>query len=77
MNNPNIIEFEIEGDYIELFKLLKATNVCASGGEAKMLIEEGEVFVDGVVETRKRRKITSRNEIRLFDFNIRILTRGG
>ena len=75
MNNQKIIEFEIDGDYIELFKLLKATNLCASGGEAKMLIEGGEVFVDGLVETRKRRKITSRNEICVFDFTIRIISR--
>ncbi|HHS50443.1 MAG TPA: RNA-binding S4 domain-containing protein [candidate division Zixibacteria bacterium] len=49
--------FEIEGDYIELFKLLKAEGLCESGADAKAVIEAGDVRVDGEVETRKRRKL--------------------
>jgi len=52
------MEFELEGnDYIELCNLLKVTGLCSSGGEAKALIADGEVRVDGQVETRKRCKI--------------------
>ncbi len=47
----------LEADYIELGKLLKATGACSSGGMAKLAISEGRVNVDGVVETRKGRKI--------------------
>ncbi|MCU0857298.1 MAG: RNA-binding S4 domain-containing protein [Pontiellaceae bacterium] len=50
-------EFTITGEYIELDKLLKASRLCDSGGEARMLISEGRVAVDGVKETRLRRKI--------------------
>ena len=50
-------KFEITGDYIELNKLLKASGLCGSGGQAKMLIKDGLVFVDGKIETRVRRKI--------------------
>jgi len=52
--------FDLEGhDYIELNNLLKVTGLCHSGGLAKRLIEDGEVSVDGEIETRKRCKIRS------------------
>ncbi|MCH6256006.1 RNA-binding S4 domain-containing protein [Puniceicoccaceae bacterium K14] len=44
---------------IELCKLLKAENMAQSGGEAKFLISEGKVLLNGEVETRKRKKIAS------------------
>jgi ribosome-associated protein len=50
-------QFVITDEYIELNKLLKASGVCDTGGQAKMIIEDGLVFVDGEIETRKRRKI--------------------
>ncbi len=51
------IQFQMRGEFIELHKLLKIEGVCASGGEAKMLVASGEVRVDGVVELRKACKI--------------------
>ena len=50
-------KFKIEGEYIELIKLLKVTGWCGSGGMAKIVTSEGSVKVDGVVELRKRCKI--------------------
>jgi ribosome-associated protein len=50
-------EFTITGDYIELDKLLKAARLCGTGGEARMMIREGLVSVDGEPESRLRRKI--------------------
>ena len=44
---------------IELYKVLKFEGVTSSGGEAKSVIAEGQVRVNGTVETRKRRKIVS------------------
>lgn len=50
--------FELEGrDYIQLNDLLKITGLSNSGGQAKLLIDQGLVKVDGQVETRKRCKI--------------------
>ncbi len=49
--------FTISDDYIELNKLLKASGLCGSGGQAKMVIEDNLVSVGGIIETRKRRKI--------------------
>lgn len=62
--------FELETDYIELFKLLKAAAVVASGGEAKHAIDEGEVEVNGVVETRRRYKVRPGDRIRIGDIEI-------
>lgn len=44
-------------EFIDLCDLMKASDLCGSGGEAKHFIAEGLVKVDGVVETRKRKKI--------------------
>ena len=50
------MDFILETEYIELFKLLKATNLVGTGGEGKIHIENEEVKVNGAVETRKRYK---------------------
>lgn len=50
-------KFEITGDYIELIKLLKATGVADTGGQAKIMVENSLVKVDGEIELRKRRKV--------------------
>ncbi len=42
---------------IELCQLLKFGGVAESGGEAKQLIGAGEVLLNGVVETQKRKKL--------------------
>jgi ribosome-associated protein len=52
-------ELEITQEPIELYKILKFENMVNSGGEAKYVISEGQVVVNGAVETRKRKKIFS------------------
>jgi len=56
-------KIKIYGEYIELYKLLKLAGLCATGGEAKIVISEGMVNVDGEIETRKRRKIKPGMEV--------------
>lgn len=51
------IPFALRGEYIELDKLLKATSLASSGGEARHFISEGQVRVDGQVDLRKTAKI--------------------
>ncbi len=62
--NPQDEEIEIEAigvevscQPIELYKVLKIANAVSGGGEAKHVISEGYVFVNGDVETRKRCKV--------------------
>ncbi|NCD11841.1 MAG: RNA-binding S4 domain-containing protein [Epsilonproteobacteria bacterium] len=65
--------FELEEEFIELFKLLKIMGLAESGGHAKMLIEEGVVKRNGEVETRKRAKIVSGEVIEVMDNRIEVV----
>ncbi len=51
------LNFAVRGEHIQLDQLLKATGLCESGGAAHAAIADGQVRVDGVVDTRKRAKI--------------------
>ncbi len=42
---------------ITLGQALKAANLVGSGGEAKVLVQTGEVLVNGEVETRRGRQL--------------------
>jgi ribosome-associated protein len=52
-----MIEFNLEGDFIPMIQLLKATNLVNTGGEAQMVVSEGEVKYNGEVDYRKRLKV--------------------
>lgn len=43
--------------FIELAQFLKLQRVVGSGGEAKMLVQDGQVLVNGEIETRRGRKL--------------------
>ena len=47
----------IDTDYIKLDSLLKLANLVMSGGEAKLLIQDGLIQVNGQLETRRGRKL--------------------
>jgi ribosome-associated protein len=64
--------FVLRGEYITLDALLKAANLCSSGGAAKLMIGEGEVSVDGEVETRRGRKLRPGQVVQVGDFGLRI-----
>ena len=49
--------FPIHTEYIDLLQFLKATGIAATGGEAKMLVDEGLIQVNGEDESRRRRKL--------------------
>ncbi|MCP4676446.1 MAG: RNA-binding S4 domain-containing protein [Deltaproteobacteria bacterium] len=42
---------------LRLDQFLKLSGVAGTGGQAKLLIQSGEVQVNGTVETRRRRKL--------------------
>ena len=42
---------------LSLGQALKAANLVGSGGEAKVLIQVGEVAVNGEIETRRGRRL--------------------
>ena len=66
-------EFKIEGEYIELIQLLKATGIAQTGGHAKMIVDEGLVYRNGEVETRKRAKLISGDEIVIENVTVKLV----
>jgi ribosome-associated protein len=57
------IEFSLRTPYIDLLQLLKATGLCATGGEAKWAVDEGRVTVNGEPESRRRRKLVTGDQV--------------
>lgn len=65
--------YDLKGEeYIELIKLLKTMRISESGGQAKMMVEDGIVFRNGEPEFRKRAKLRIGDLIEVFDYKIRI-----
>jgi len=52
-----MLTFQLKTDYIELIKLLKVMQLVQTGGHAKIVVEEGEVMLNGETEYRKRAKL--------------------
>jgi len=48
---------DVPVETIELDRFLKLAQIAQSGGEAKMIIKSGVVEVNGVLETRRGRKL--------------------
>jgi len=48
---------QLRGDHITLAQALKAAGLVETGGHAKVMVRNGEVAVNGVVETRPGRKL--------------------
>ena len=55
----------IKTEYIKLQDLLKFANLVGSGGEAKILIQEGQVTVNGEVCTQRGKKIRPGDTVKL------------
>lgn len=53
----NMIEFTLSEEYIPMIQLLKATNLVQTGGEAQIVVSEGEVKYNGNIDLRKRLKV--------------------
>ena len=51
------IEYALQDQYIELFKLIKLLDLVDTGAQAKMIVSDGYVMRNGEKELRKRAKI--------------------
>ncbi|MBR5165973.1 MAG: S4 domain-containing protein YaaA [Ruminococcus sp.] len=58
-------EIKISTEFIKLDALLKFASLVDSGGEAKMLIQDGRVLVNGEVCTMRGKKIRSGDVVKL------------
>ncbi|HTH44086.1 MAG TPA: RNA-binding S4 domain-containing protein [Oxalicibacterium sp.] len=66
------VEFELNGEYVELNQLLKLVGICDSGGAGKVLVASGEVKVDGRPELRKTCKVRAGQIVTLGDVRIKV-----
>ncbi|HTL88445.1 MAG TPA: RNA-binding S4 domain-containing protein [Leptolyngbya sp.] len=53
----------MQDDTIKLDQFLKFQGVVQTGGQAKMLIQSGEVHVNGKIETRRGRKLVKGDRV--------------
>ena len=60
-------EIEITTEYIKLQDLLKFSTLTSTGGEAKILVQEGAVFVNGEVCTQRGKKIRPGDQVQIAD----------
>jgi ribosome-associated protein len=67
---------EINQEPTELYKILKFENLVSGGGEAKQVIAEGYVFLNGQVETQKRKKVYAGDLLSFNDQHYQIVLKG-
>ncbi len=60
-------------EYIELIKLIKLKQIAQSGGQAKLMVEDGIVKVNGKQELRKRNKLRSGDVVEIQEHRITII----
>ncbi|MFW6305878.1 MAG: RNA-binding S4 domain-containing protein [Bacillota bacterium] len=67
---------KIKTKFIQLDQFLKWANIVMSGGEAKELIQSGNVLVNGEIETRRSHKIQNGEviEIKGYDEKYKVST---
>lgn len=69
-----IEKIEIKGEYIKLDNLLKFSEIAVTGGEAKLLISEGKIYVNDEVCTMRGKKIRDKDQIKYLDKIIEVIS---
>ena len=64
------VHFALTTEFVELFKLLKITGLCESGGAAKYVISQSQVQVDGKIELRKAFKVRKGMSVKMANHTI-------
>lgn len=68
------IRFPLNGDFIELYKLLKFIQLAESGGIAKLMVDEGLVKLNGETEYRKRAKVKPGDVVEVEGYQVLVET---
>lgn len=63
-------EIVIKTETIKLEQFLKWANLVQTGGEAKILIQDGEVLVNGEIETRRGKQLKQGDLVELKGYGI-------
>lgn len=70
-------EIPIRGEMIRLGQLLKLAGVVDGGGEAKELLAEGGVLVNGSAEARRGRQLRDGDVVSASGFELRVVAPRG
>lgn len=73
---PEPVDVEVNMVPVELYKILKFEGLVGSGAEAKSVVADGLVRVNGAVETQKRKKIVADDVIEFAGQRLRIVFPG-
>jgi ribosome-associated protein len=68
----SVRELPIRGDSIRLGQALKLAGFAGSGGQARALVEQGAVTVNGAVERRRGRQLRAGDVVALGDDSVRV-----
>lgn len=63
-------EVKIKEEYIKLDQLLKLTDIAVTGGHAKIIIQNEEVKVNGIIEVRRGKKIRRGDKVEVAEKKI-------
>ena len=66
--------FVLNREFIALCDLLKAEGIADSGGQAKAMVADGIVMVDGVLELRKSAKIRAGQVVNCLGQSIEVVS---
>lgn len=66
-------KISIETEFIKLDSMLKYAAAVGTGGEAKLLISEGMVTVNGEVCTQRGKKLRPGDKVELLDLSFEIV----
>ena len=67
------VEIKLREEFIKLGQALKAAEIAQSGVEAKFMIQNGEVKVNGETELRRGRKLFDQDEVVCGNVLIRVI----
>lgn len=67
-----MIEFKLKGEHIALCDLLKIEGIAQSGGQAKQMVADGIVKVNGEIERRKTAKIRADQVVECMGQSIKV-----
>jgi len=66
-------EILIETEFIRIDQLLKYANIVGTGGEAKIIIKEGMVRVNGEIVLQRGKKIRHGDVVEFDDMKFKVL----
>ena len=66
-------KIQLKDDYIKLGQALKAAGLVESGVMAKIVIQDGQVKVNGQTELQRGKKLVSGDEVNVVEFDNEVL----